>query len=218
MKKKCYDFRPDVLNVVLTAIFSVFTAVLMFFSINYEEGYIVASSVSKRGFLFTPAGCLIVLCCITILVLAIQSLRNQTLFPYILVPVSVAGILFALRSVLIQGDISLFLELSGTHLFIALIRSLLGILVIILLLLLVTNVILDKRYLMLALVVSIGWYFGTEGFMFYEEWNGHYFIYDRSQTAVLFSQISYYFSVMFFTFNIKPVTQGNGYITNRSGE
>ncbi len=218
MKKKCYDFRPDALNVILTAIFSVFTAVLMFFSINFEGGFIVSSSVSKRGFLFTPAGCLIVLCCMAILVLALQSIRNQKLFPYMLVPVSVAGILFALRSVLIQGDISLFLELSGTNLLIAFIRSLLGILVVILLLLLVTNVVLDKRYLMIALVVSIGWYFGTEGFMFYKGWNGHYYIYDRSQTAVLFSQISYYFSVMFFTFNIKPVTQGSGYITNSSNE
>ncbi len=218
MKKKCYDFSPDVLSMILTAIFTGITAVLMFFSMDFKEGLTFASLTQRKGFLFTPAGFLIVLACIAVLVLAFISIRHQECTAYMMLPISVAGILFALRFVLIQGDISLLLELPVAEICIALVRGLLGLLVIVLLFLLVTNVVSDKRYLMIALVVCIAWDFGTEGYLSSQVANRLLYLEDSSQVNIMLSQIAYYFSVIFFTFNIKPVYEGNSFIAKKMNQ
>ncbi len=212
MKKKYYDFKLDMLSIIFTAVFSVLTTLLMFVSESSREGLV--SSASKQGFLFTPAGLLIVCSCFAMIFMAILSIRKQEFLSYMLVPVSIMGILYGLRPVLVQGEFSEFLNLPGAPLCIALVRALLGIFVVLFLFLLVTNVFSSKRYLIITLVVSIVWCFGSEAFLFYNGWVGRFYSYGGNQTTVLLSQITYYFSVIFYTFNIQCVNRQNSILTN----
>ena len=83
--------------------------------------------------------------------------------------------------------------------------------------LLVTNVIPDKKYLLIVLSACIGWHFGTECFLFSNSGSGLHYLYDSSQAPVLLSQIAYYFTVMFFSFSIKPRHQEKGIVTSNIG-
>ncbi len=215
MKNKCYDFRPDVLSMIFTAIFASITGALMFLSMDFQGGLTFVSLTQRKGFLFTPAGFLIVIACIAIVVLALCSIRHQECTAYMMLPIGVAGILFALRFVLVQGDIFLFLELPVSELCIALVRALLGVLSIVLLFLLVSNVVPNKRYLMTVLVVCIAWDFATEGYLSSQLGTGLQNLEDSSHVNIMLSQIAYYFSAIFFTFNIKPVYEENGLIVKK---
>lgn len=210
MMKKYYDFNPDTLGMFFTAIFSALTTALLIASVSYGGIFSLFSSTYKQEFLSTPAGILIALSSVAIVIMALVSIRYKMVFPYIMVPMGIAGVLFAIRPILIQGDISIFLELPSLHFWIALIRGILGILVIIFLFLLVTNIVPYKRYLMIALIASILWYFATEAYLYLNAFIGRFYLYNTSQTKVLFSQLAYYFVVIFYTFSIKPVKQEDG--------
>lgn len=203
MKKKYYDFCPDAIGMVFTSLFSILTVLLLLSSGTFNGSLTGWQSVNKHAFLFTPAGLLIVMCCMAIVVLAIVNRRHQILSAYLMVPIGVAGVLFALRPILIQGDVSLFLELSGIHLAIALVRGLLGLAVVAFLFLLVTNVVPDKRILVVCLLTAILWYFATEGFLYQKDLIDSYPYCDENQTSILLGQVAFYFAILFYTFSIK---------------
>lgn len=207
MKKKYYEFCPDTLGMLFTSFFSLLSVVLLVSSVTVNGSMTLWQSVNTNAFLFTPAGFLIVMCCMAIAILTIVTIRHQGLSAYLLIPFAVAGVLFTLRPILIKGDISLFLELSGVHLMIALVRGLLGVAVVALLFLLVTNVIPEKGFLVAGLLLAIVWSFATEGLLYEQGWIGAYPYCEEKETTVLLGQMAFYVAILFYTFSIKTTGQ-----------